>query len=154
LRGGISPTFSGSANYVRRIPRSIPELPGREDTEKQRESFAERLVTLLESPAHDMFFGDEAGFEGDHRPRSKWVKRGSRPTQGYYGGHVRQNVVGTVNPATGQLVSLIVPHCDNEVFQMWLDVMAREVTEKKGSKTVLVLDRPFAKWNFRKAEPA
>ena len=132
-------------NYARRIPRRMPEPPDREDWEKQRESFAERLVTLLESPVHDMFFGDEAGFEGDPRPRSKWVKRGSRPTQGYYGGHVRQNVVGAVNPATGQLVSLIVPHCDSDVFQLFLDVMAREVPERKGRTTMLVLDN--ASWH-------
>lgn len=135
-------------NYARRIPRRIPEPPDRDEWEQQRETFAGELATLLEDPAYDLFFGDEAGFEGDPRPRQKWVKRGSRPTQGYYGGHVRQSVVGAVNPATGQLVSLIVPHCDTEVFQMFLDVMAHEVPEKKGSKTMLVLDN--ASWHKAK----
>lgn len=135
-------------NYARRIPRRVPEPPDRDEWEKQRETFAHELVTLLEDPSYDMFFGDEAGFEGDPRPRQKWVKRGSRPTQGYYGGHVRQSVVGAVNPATGQLVSLIVPHCDTVVFQLFLDVMAREVPEKTGRKVVLVLDN--ASWHKSK----
>ena len=64
----------------------------------------------------EVFFGDEAVFEGDLRPRQRWVKRGSRPAQGYYGGHVRQNVIGAVSPASGQLVSLIAPHCVTEVL--------------------------------------
>lgn len=78
------------------------------------------------------FFGDEAGFEGDPRPRHRWVKRGSRPTQGYYAGHVRQNILVAVKPRSGQLVSLIVPHCDTEVFQAFLDTMAKE-TEAQSS---------------------
>lgn len=77
------------------------------------------------------------------------MKRGSRPTQGYYGGHVRQNVVGAVSPETGQLVSLIVPHCDTEVFQLFLDVMASEVPKKRNKKVILVLDN--ASWHKAKS---
>lgn len=116
--------------------------------EDRRESFCGELLDLLEDPACEVFFGDEAGFEGDPRPRQKWVKRGSRPTQGYYGGHVRQNVVGAVNPSSGQLVSLIVPHCDTEVFQVFLDTMATEVPEREGKRVLLVLDN--ASWHKTK----
>lgn len=136
-------------NYARRIPRRMPEPPDRDAWEKQRETFGSELITLLEDPACDVFFGDEAGFEGDPRPRAKWVKRGSRPTQGYYGGHIRQNVVGAVNPATGQLISLIVPHCDTEVFQLFLDVMAHEAPASPGMKVILVLDN--ACWHKTKS---
>ncbi len=136
-------------NYARRIPRRMPEPPDRDDWEKQREIFGGELITLLEDPACDVFFGDEAGFEGDPRPRAKWVKRGSRPTQGYFGGHVRQNVVGAVNPATGQLVSLIVPHCDTQVFQLFLDTMAQEAPASPGRKVILVLDN--ASWHKTKS---
>jgi len=136
-------------NYARRIPRRMPEPPDRDDWEKQREIFGGELITLLEDPACDVFFGDEAGFEGDPRPRAKWVKRGSRPTQGYFGGHVRQNVVGAVNPATGQLVSLIVPHCDTQVFQLFLDTMAQEAPASPGRKVMLVLDN--ASWHKTKS---
>ena len=136
-------------NYARRIPRKIPEPPDRNAWIIQREAFATELIGMLEDPGTDVFFGDEAGFEGDPRPRAKWVKRGSRPTQGYYGGHVRQNVVGAVNPATGQLVSLIVPHCDTEVFQAFLDTMAAEAPVVAGRQVVLVLDN--ASWHKTKS---
>ena len=126
--------------YARRIPRPVPEPPDREAWEDRREAFARELLGYLEDPAAGVFFGDEAGFEGDPRPRRKWVKRGSRPTQGYYGGHVRQNVVGAVNPASGQLISLIVPHCDTEVFQAFLDTMAAEAPRRLGRRILLVLD--------------
>jgi transposase len=126
--------------YARRIPRRVPEPPDRGAWENEREAFASKLLGLLAAKDAEVFFGDEAGFEGDPRPRAKWVKRGSRPTQGYFGGHVRQNVVGAVNPATGQWVSLIVPHCDTEVFQAFLDTMAAEVPAAPGKQVMLVLD--------------
>ncbi len=127
-------------DYARRIPRPMPEPPDRDVWLKQREDCAMRLTTLLEDSRNIMFFGDEAGFEGDPRPRHKWVKRGSRPTQGYYGGHLRRNVVGAVEPASGRLVSLIVAHCNTEVFQAFLNTMAEEVPPEDGKQVYLVLD--------------
>lgn len=135
-------------NYARRIPRKMPEPPDREAWEIQRETFAGELLDLLDNKKADVFFGDEAGFEGDPRPRAKWVKRGTRPTQGYFGGHIRQNVIGAVNPQSGQLVSLIVPHCDTQVFQAFLDTMAAEVPRKKDRRVILVLDN--ASWHRAK----
>ena len=136
-------------DYVRRIPRRMPEPPDPEEWEKRREAFGGELAALLENPSCDVFFGDEAGFEGDPRPRLKWVKRGSRPTRVYYGGHVRRNVVGAVNPATGQLVSLIVPHCDTQVFQTFLDTMAEEAPVTPGRRVLPVLDN--AAWHKTKS---
>lgn len=118
-------------NYARCIPSSVPEPPDREAWIKKCEEFIPKLTALLHDEEVDVFFGDEAGFEGDPRPRQRWVKRGSRPTQGYYGGHVRQNIVGAVNPKSGQLVSLIVPHCDTEVFQAFLDTMEKGTRERR-----------------------
>jgi transposase len=132
-------------NYARRIPRPVPEPPDRDIWLRQRQDCARRLQSLLEDPAAVVFFGDEAGFEGDPRPRHKWVKRGSRPTQGYYGGHLRRNVVGAVEPATGRLVSLIVAHCNTGVFQVFLDTMAREIPPEDGKQVHLVLDN--AAWH-------
>lgn len=136
-------------DYARRIPRPVPEPPDKDLWEQQREVFADELLDLLSDPSVKTFFGDEAGFEGDPRPRQRWVKRGSRPTQPYYGGHVRQNVVGAINPADGQFVSLIVPHNDTEVFQAFLDTMAREVRPERGKRVVLVLDN--ASWHKSKS---
>jgi transposase len=135
-------------DYARRIPRPMPEPPDKIRWEEQREAFAGELLDLLCAPGVKVFFGDEAGFEGDPRPRQRWVKRGSRPTQPYYGGHIRQNVVGAVNPRDGQLVSLIVPHNDTQVFQAFLDTMANEVPAE-GSRIVLVLDN--ASWHKSKS---
>jgi transposase len=127
-------------HYARRIPRPMPEPPDRDTWMEKRETCATTLAALLADPAARVFFGDEAGFEGDPRPRQKWVKRGSRPTQGYYGGHLRRNVVGAVEPASGQLVSLIVAHCNTEVFQVFLNTMAEEFPPEEGKQIHLVLD--------------
>lgn len=132
-------------HYARRIPRPMPEPPDKDKWSRQREDCAMELTTLLADPAARVFFGDEAGFEGDPRPRHKWVKRGSRPTQGYFGGHLRRNVVGAVEPASGEFVSLIVAHCNTEVFQAFLDVMAEEVPPAEGKQVYLVLDN--AAWH-------
>jgi transposase len=137
-------------DYARRIPRPVPEPPDRDAWLKQREDFVPKLKELLNDEQVEVFFGDEAGFEGDPRPRQRWVKRGSRPTQGYYGGHVRQNIVGAVNPKSGQLVSLIVPHCDTEVFQAFLDTMAKETEEQKQEKRRVVLVLDNASWHKTK----
>jgi transposase len=135
--------------YRRKIPRPMPEPKDREVWEDQREAFAFKLLDLLDDGKCEVFFGDEAGFEGDPRPRQRWAKRGERITQGYFGGHLRRNVVGAVNPQTGKLVSLIVPHCNTEVFQVFLDTMAGEVPEVSGNSCYLVLDN--ASWHKAKA---
>jgi transposase len=135
-------------NFVRKLPRPVPEPPDPDQWEQARESFAEELVELMESSKTTVFFGDEVGFEGDPRPRQRWVPRGSSPTQGYHGGHVRQNVIGAVEPQSGQLVSLLVPHTDTEVFQAFLDTMAKEVPAK-GKEVWLILDN--ATWHKSKS---
>ncbi|MFT3992303.1 MAG: IS630 family transposase [Luteolibacter sp.] len=127
-------------DYARRIPRPMPEPPDPEKWQLQREKCAADLSDLLANSTARVFFGDEAGFEGDPRPRHKWVKRGTRPTQGYYGGHLRRNIVGAVEPSSGQLVSLIVAHCNTEVFQAFLDTMAEEIPREEGKSVHLVLD--------------
>ena len=134
--------------YNRRIPRPVPEPPDKTVWAQQRKEFIPKLLKLLNNPQVDVFFGDESGFEGDPRPRQQWVKRGSRPTQGYYGGHIRANVIGAVDPAYGKLVSLIVPHCDSDVFQVFLDTLAKEVPKQSNRRLCLVLDN--ASWHKTK----
>ncbi len=72
--------------WIRRIPRSMPKPPDREKWLNQREAFLPELAKLYDDEQVELFFGDEAGFDGDLRPRQRWVKRGSRPTEGCYGG--------------------------------------------------------------------
>ena len=67
------------------------------------------VIDPVADPSCEVFFSDEAGFEGDPRPSQKWVKRGTRPVHGYHGGHLRRNVIGAANPSSGKIVSLIVP---------------------------------------------
>lgn len=73
-------------DYARRIPRPMPEPPGRDKRLKQREAFLPELAKLHDDEQVELFFGDEAGFEGDPRPRQGRMKRGTRPIQGYHGG--------------------------------------------------------------------
>ena len=132
-------------DYQLKVPRPMPEPPNREDWEDQRARFADELLDLIDDDRCDVYFGDEAGFEGDPRPRRKWARRGERITQGYFGKHVRKNVLGAVHPKSGKLVSLIVPHCDGDVFQVFLDTMAEEAPPTPGRRCVLVLDN--ASWH-------
>ena len=54
---------------------------------------------------------------------------------------MRRNIVGAVEPTSGQLVSRIVAHCNTEVFQAFLDTMAEEVPAEQGKRVHLVLDK-------------
>jgi hypothetical protein len=58
---------------------------------------------------------------------------------------LRRNVGGAVEPDSGQLVSLIVAHCNTGVFQAFLDTMAEEVPVEEGKQVHLVLDN--ASWH-------
>jgi transposase len=136
-------------DYVRRIPRPMPEPPDKVAWQQRREQCAQDLFAALNDPNKILYFSDEAGFEGDPRPRQKWVKRGSNPTQPYYGAHVRKNIVAAVHPESGEFVSLIVPHNDKEVFQAFLDTFAQEVPQREGKEILLVLDN--ASWHKAKS---
>lgn len=134
--------------YVRRIPRPMPEPPDKVAWQERREQCAQDLLEALNDPNKILYFSDEAGFEGDPRPRQKWVKRGSNPTQPYYGAHVRKNIVAAVHPESGDFVSLIVPHNDKEVFQAFLDTFAQEVPHQEDKEILLVMDN--ASWHKAK----
>ena len=54
-----------------RYPRRWPERQNEED----RGRFLEELKVLVGEPKNSIWFGDEAGFEGDPRPRRVWVTK-------------------------------------------------------------------------------
>ncbi len=60
------------------------------------------------------------------------------------GDHIRQNVIGVVAPPSGELFSFIVDGVDVEVFQLFLDELAKVAPKKQGVWQVLILDN--ASW--------
>lgn len=137
-------------NYLHEhdFARLVPRLwPARQDQE-ERAQFLVELKALKEDPSVELWFGDETGIEGDPRPRKVWVKKGSRPKAPYLGDHIRVNVVGAVAPERGDFFSLIVPHSDTDVFQIFLNQLAQHTKQSK-KRIVLVLDN--AAWHHSSA---
>ena len=126
------------------FPRRWPE---RQNQEK-RAAFIEQLKELDAQADVALWFSDETGIEGDPRPRRVWVKKGSRPRIPYLGDHIRENIVGAVQPQTGDFFALIMPHSDSEVFQVFLDEFAKH-TKNSTKKVHLVLDN--ASWHKGKS---
>ena len=69
------------------------------------------------------------------RPRRRWVQPGRPRTVPCLGDHVCQNIIGAVAPHSGELFSLIVDGVGTDVFQFFLDEMARAVPRKACGKS-------------------
>ena len=128
-------------NFHLRVPQPWPER----QNEAQRKQFLEELRALCNDPKVELWFSDECGVEGDPRPRRRWVQPGKRRTVPYLGDHIRQNVIGAVAPQNGALFRLIVDGVDTDVFQFFLDEMAKAVPKKEGVRQILILDN--ASWH-------
>ena len=137
------------ADRCLKVPHPMPEPPDKDLWLEQREAFKIRLAEWMADDSVQLWFGDESGIEGDPRPRKRWVEKGSRPTLPYAGSHLRRNVIGAVSPTDGQLSCLIFSHCDTEVFQAFLDNLAREVPADPNRKHILILDN--ASWHKAKS---
>jgi len=124
-------------NFHLRVPQPWPER----QNQAQREKFLEELRALAIDPKVELWFSDECGVEGDPRPRRRWVQPGKRRTVPYLGDHLRQNVA----PQSGGLFSLIVDGVDTDVFQFFLDEMAKAVPKRQGMRQLIVLDN--ASWH-------
>jgi transposase len=128
-------------NYQLRLPRPWPQR----QNEQQRKAFLEQLRGWCADPNLELWFADECGVEGDPRPRRRWVQPGRRRTVPYLGDHIRQNIIGAVAPGSGELFSLVVSGVDTDVFQFFLDQMAKAVPPKPGVRPLLILDN--ASWH-------
>jgi len=128
-----------------RVPRPMPEPRDRDEWKEQRAVFAKRMRQWIEDPKVELWFGDECGIEADPRPRRRWVEPGSKPTIPYSGAHVRRSVIGAVRPSDGALSALIFDHCNTDVFQAFLDILAKEQPLKEGIRQILILDN--ASWH-------
>lgn len=128
-------------NFHLRVPQPWPER----QNEEERKAFLEELRGLSQDPTVELWFADECGVEGDPRPRRRWVQPGRRRTVPYLGDHIRQNVIGAVAPQSGGLFSLIVDGVDTDVFQFFLDEMAKAVAPREGVRQILIVDN--ASWH-------
>lgn len=127
-------------NYCLKVPRPWPD---RQD-EAQRESFVVQLRQWLADEHIELWFSDESGFEGDPRPRRRWVPKGSRPTRVKNGDHLRMNVIGAVCPRTGECFAVEVSHCDTDCFQAFL-TEAQNHLDWQRPTNLLVMDN--ASWH-------
>lgn len=132
-----------------RVPRPMPEPRCRDTWEAQREAFAQRMRDWIADPTVELWFSDECGVEADPRPRRRWVEPGSKPTVPYSGSHVRRNIIGAVRPSDGAFSSLVLEHCNTDVFQVFLDTLAREYPHKEGVRQLLIMDN--ASWHKTKS---
>lgn len=134
--------FFRQEGFRLKVPRPWPY----EQDEERREAFRQRMSGLLADPTFEIWFCDETGFTGDPRPRRRWAHKKDRIRTPYLGTHIRENIIGAVHPASGRLVSLVLPGVDSVAFQMFLDELAKSTD---GKKVLLVLDN--ASWHKTKS---
>ncbi len=128
-----------------KVPRPWPEG----QNEDLRQQFVEEIKNLSDDPKVELWFADETGVEGDPRPRRRWAHKSDKIKVPYHGKHLRQNVLGAVCPATGQISTIIFDHCDGEVFQLFLDALASAAPQDPDKKRYLILDN--ASWHKSKS---
>ena len=63
-------------DYKLKYGRSWPRQP--EGNEDKREQFLAEVEKLSTDPTVKLWYMDEAGFDGDPRPRRGWCKKGER----------------------------------------------------------------------------
>lgn len=134
-------------DFNRRIPRPWPRRPEEKEKEQelQRITFKEQLSRWANDPSIRLWFCDESGFEGDPRPRHRWVTPGSKPLLDYRGRHLRENVIGAVSPADGAFFSVVVSGVDTQVFEAFLDEFAATHPPQEGVRQLLIMDN--AAWH-------
>lgn len=136
--------YSTLARYLRDegfrqlVPR--PTAPDRDP--KARAEFVEWLQQHLDHHPEQLWFCDESGFMADPRPKAVYAKKGTTPTCPMTGLHIRESVIGAVQPLTGEFISLVFNRVDLDVFQCFLDYMAEQTA---GRPVQLVLDN--ASWH-------
>lgn len=138
------------AGFQLKSPRPWPGL--RQDPEK-RATFLKRLEVLCQDPTVELWYGDETGIEGDPKPRRRWGQKGVKTTVPYTGDHIRENVIGAVCPATGELFCHVTPYVDSQWFGLFLQGLAQATRQRhrSGQRIVLILDN--ASWHKVKSLP-
>lgn len=138
--------YLNDANYRLKYGRSWPQPP--EKNEESREAFKAEYTKLLADLGTDIWFMDEAGFDGDPKPRRGWSKKGERKKIFRTQKHLRMNVSGMCCPRTGEFFAIETPYTDKDVFQAFLDTANSEIKPNR-KQDVLIIDN--ASWHKTKS---
>ena len=133
--------------------KSARPWPGMRQDPVKRAAFQELLAEIALDPDLELWYGDETGIEGDPKPRRRWAEKGVQTRVPYTGDHLRENVIGAVCPASGELFCHVVPWVDSEWFGLFLKGLAdlTRVRHQAGKRIVLILDN--ASWHKVKSLP-
>ena len=87
-------------------------------------------------------FQDEAGFGRINKPKNCWCAKGIRPTVPCH--HIREYryAYGAIDPIEGESFFLIMPYCNTECMQTYLNELSKEFRND-----ILVLICDGAAWH-------
>lgn len=99
---------------------------------------------MLQNPDRKtrLLFQDEAGFGRINKPKNCWCTKGIRPSVPCH--HVREYryVYGAVDPIEGESFFLVMPYCNTECMQLFLDQLRTTYP-----KDIIVLVCDGAAWH-------
>lgn len=130
-------------DYKLKYGRSWPRQP--EGNEDKREQFLAEVEKLSTDPTVKLWYMDEAGFDGDPRPRRGWCKKGERKKIYRTQKHMRINISGMCCPETGEFFALEFPYSNRDSFQCFLNAANQEISKQADKQDYIVLDN--ASWH-------
>jgi transposase len=130
-------------DYKLKYGRSWPLEP--EDNEQRRQEFKLKIKELGADTGIKIWYMDEAGFDGDPRPRRCWYKKGERKRIYRTQKHLRMSISGMCCPETGEFFALEFPYSDRETLQCLLNAANKELTAGANKREIIVLDN--ASWH-------
>lgn len=111
-------------NYVMKYGRSWPSPP--DGNEQKRNEHIALVSGLQNDKSVKIWCMDEAGFDGDPKPRRGWSKKGERKKIYRTQKHLRMNISGMCCPLTGEFFALEFPFTDQTTFQAFLMLLTEK----------------------------
>lgn len=136
--------FFHEEGFRLKVPQPWPD---RQDEGKRR-AFRSHLKELCKDDTIELWFQDESGFEGDPRPRRRWIERGQKGRVTKNGDHLRMNACGMVCPRTGEFFVLQFSHSDKDCFQVFLEEANKDLPLTR-KRQILIMDN--ASWHKSKS---